>query len=208
MGEEVPQHQPAWLKDLTDKLSLIPTIQSTVQDNNNRLNDLTRTVEFVSKKLSETNEELESVKKDNAELRLSQEQLKQQVKNLKNEVVNLEAQSRRGNLVFDGFEEGEGETWEKSEEILLNFLNEHMGPVFPDGLTFDRVHRSHQKSREGKPRQIVAKFTFFKQRDLVWKNRFKLKGTNVWTSEDFPKSVKKQEINCFLTILLQKDPPL
>ena len=89
-------------------------------------------MEFVSKKLSETNEELESVKKDNAELRLSQEQLKQQVNNLKKEVVNLEAQSRRGNLVFDGFEEGEGETWEKSEEILLNFLNEHMGQVFPD----------------------------------------------------------------------------
>ena len=75
-----PKQQPQWLNSITDKLALI---QSTVKDNNDTLNGLTKTVEFLSSKLELTTTELNSIKRENAELKVSHTQLTQEIRNLK-----------------------------------------------------------------------------------------------------------------------------
>jgi len=90
-------------------------------------------------------------------------------------------------LIFEGVQESNRETWEFSEAKLLGILKENMNL---ENISFERVHRlGNTGSNRRKPRPIIAKFSSFKERQLVWNNRTKLKGSNVWVSEDYPQVV-------------------
>ncbi len=58
-----------------------------------------------------------------------------------------------------------------------------------DGIRFERVHRSPSHPIPGKTRNIVAKFTYFQDRERVRKEWKQLKGTNYSMFEQFPKAV-------------------
>ena len=50
---------------------------------------------------------------------------------------------------------------------------------------FERVHRVGKATNQrAKPRDIVARFTRFQDRDAVFQERRKLKGTNIYINED------------------------
>jgi ribA/ribD-fused uncharacterized protein len=185
----VPMDPPGWFLHYADKFDLISTIENTVRNTNERLGKLSETVEFSSAKLNDMINQLKHVKVENEKLQNANIALKKEVDGLKSQVLYLESQSRRDNLLFDGLEETNGETWEACERLLVSFLSEHL-PAISD-LKFERVHRIGDKDRlSGKPRQIVAKFSSYKQRDLVWSSRFDLQGTKVWVSEDYPQTIK------------------
>ena len=57
-----------------------------------------------------------------------------------------------------------------------------------ENIKFDSVHRMGP-TREGINRNIVAKFTFFKERGLVRRNSRFLKNTGLFVYEQFPKEV-------------------
>ena len=98
---------------------------------------------------------------------------------LKEQVCQLESQSRRDNLVFYGIPEvNEGkETWEESEKIVRGIMKDKLGlpeaeSDNSDGIEIERAHRlarprhSRNKSQQG-PRPIIIKFSKFKQREKV-----------------------------------------
>ena len=93
------------INDITDKLALIQSTVNLVMDNNDTPNGLTRTVEFLSSKLELTTTELNSIKRENAELKVSHTQLMHEIGNLTKRTDHLEAQSRRNYLLFEGIEE-------------------------------------------------------------------------------------------------------
>ncbi len=51
-----------------------------------------------------------------------------------------------------------------------------------------KLERSHRvgKKVDGKARTIIAKFSFFEDREDIWQHRSSLKGSNIWLREDFP----------------------
>ena len=106
--------------------------------------------------------------------------------------VDLEDRSRRDNIVVFGIPEESGEGPERSEEILIDLLKAH-GLINPRqnneyDPVFHRVHRlGPKKTNADKPRPIIAKCVYYKDRNLFIKNSFKLKGTSVNISEDFSK---------------------
>lgn len=55
-------------------------------------------------------------------------------------------------------------------------------------VSFERVHRLGQKS-DGRPRHIIAKFCYFKDREKAWLARSELGKENIWLMEDFPQEV-------------------
>lgn len=75
----------------------------------------------------------------------------------------LEAQSRRDNLKFYNMHGESQETWEQSENKIRTYLSEKLGI---DGCHIERAHRLPSKST---PRPIIAKFSFFKDKEKVLK---------------------------------------
>ena len=99
----------------------------------------------------------------------------------------------RDNLIFR-FRNIEETKDENTEEVLKKFLSDHLKM---NNVNFERVHRMKEKqsgttpNSVKKPRLIVAKFTFFKERERVRKSAKMLKGTNFSIQEQFPEEIEK-----------------
>lgn len=90
---------------------------------------------------------------------------------------------RRSNLLFFGIQDDPSDTWSSAENKLLEICSEHLG------ITIDpaRIERAHHlgKYGTGKCRPIIAKFTFFKDKQQILEKGHKLKGTPFAVREDF-----------------------
>ncbi len=108
-------------------------------------------------------------------------QLQTELKSLKSQVTNNEAQSRRYNLKFHGVGENEA----NSGQIVKKLITETMNIELCD-KSIARVHRIGPPPKEtrGKPWPIIVKFESYKERTQVWEERTKLKGTNIYLTED------------------------
>jgi hypothetical protein len=140
-------------------------------------------------------------------------QLQVENRKLREGLIDMQARSMRDNLIFKGVPESETETAEDIEITLKKIFTDqlHLAQELVDQLKFERVHRFG--SPVFKPRRIVARFTSFKDREAVRRNANKLKGSDIYISEQFPPEVmeerrklwpefkrcKEQNIPCRLT---------
>lgn len=117
-------------------------------------------------------------------------QLEKERDAIKGDLVYLQSQSMRSNLLFAGIEEAPNEVPEQTEQTLRNFMETHlkMAKQEVDEIGFDRVHRIGQRV-SGKSRSIVAKFTVFKDRETVRRLRVKLNDTQFYINEQFPREI-------------------
>ena len=134
---------------------------------------------------------------DNAELNIGLTNdkvttLERQNKNLADNLVYLQSQSMRNNLLFSNIDEAQNEVPDQTEQKLRQFMVEklEMAQGLVDGIAFERVHRMGPQINEGiRKRTIVAKFTLFKDREVVRKLRGKLRNSSYYINEQFPKEV-------------------
>ena len=62
-----------------------------------------------------------------------------------------------------------------------------------ENIRFERVHRipSRRDRSRSKPRQIIAKFSFYQDKDYIWSFVKNLRGTKIGIANDFPKEIDK-----------------
>ena len=106
--------------------------------------------------------------------------------NLKESVVDL----MKNNLVFEGIAEKVNETTVDVEEALKQlFVSKLEIPqVQVDEIRFEIAHRFGRQDNQ-KPRRIVARFSKFKDRELIRTNSNKLRQTNIFIYEQYPPEV-------------------
>ncbi|XP_045182697.2 uncharacterized protein LOC123541337 [Mercenaria mercenaria] len=112
----------------------------------------------------------------------------------------MQSQSMRNNLIFSGVEESDSEKPEVTEGKLRAVLVDKMKLArdYVDSLKLERVHRTGDMSasnpgrRTPKYRNIIVKFTFFKDREIVRRASSSLKGTGIFINEQFPKEVAER----------------
>ena len=122
------------------------------------------------------------------------------IEELENKAQDLEDRSRRDNLVFFGIPECNGPATEDAEAELLKILKEHkfIDPAFnPETQAyFERVHRLGPcKKDETRPRPIIAKMSFYKDKEEILKGSSKFKNSPYTVAEDFSKAtlaIRKQ----------------
>lgn len=122
------------------------------------------------------------------------EQLEIQQQHAENKIVEVQWRSMRDNLVFTGINESnlhQGET-ENCEIIIKTFLRNEMR--IEREIHFDRVHRlGFYNPQQKYPRPIVAKFTFYKDKELVRSVALKtLIGSPFGVNEQFPKEIEEK----------------
>jgi hypothetical protein len=83
------------------------------------------------------------------------------------------------------------ETPEVTERKIRQHLEDdfHIARELVDSIKFERVHRSPGAPTAGKVRNIVAKFSYFKDREMVRKRWKELDGTVFRVFEQFPQDV-------------------
>ena len=184
-------------------------------------------VKRMNSKFDKLDKKVQDLKKDNKYLKQQNESLSQQVNELTTTVMNLEtrmndaekrneqleAQSRRENLKFYGFEDDQSETWEQSENKVRSYISNELN-MDEQSIKIERAHRLFSKTS---PRPIIVKFSYFKDKELVLKSyREKRKAQQdsdqigdveggadenaqrpVRVSEDFPVRVTKARTNLY-----------
>jgi len=96
---------------------------------------------------------------------------------------------RRENLRFYGIEE-DPEGAEDTQHVLVEFMQSELGIDDASDIEFQRVHRIGTFNPEAtKPRQIIARFLRYPDRERVLSNARKLKGKNFGIAADFPKEI-------------------
>ncbi|XP_068687731.1 myosin heavy chain, clone 203-like [Montipora foliosa] len=143
------------------------------------------------KKVLELDEGLIFANAERESFKAELQDLHNQVNQLKDEKLYMEVYNRRENLRFFGIEE---EAVQKdTKEVLVNFLTKELGIEGASDMEFQRVHRlGKQNASSGKPRQIIARFLRYPDREEVTANARKLKGKNYGISADLPKEIMER----------------
>jgi hypothetical protein len=103
---------------------------------------------------------------------------------------NLEAQSRRNNLIFRGIAEDERETWDQTEEKLRAFMVDKLCFTQGEADSID-IERAHRLPGKGKGRLVITKFLSYKGREKVLRTaRDKLRDPDFSVREDYTKRVR------------------
>ena len=121
--------------------------------------------------------------------------LQKDILQLKRRNIKLEAYTRRENIKIFNVPEKGGESIDETEDVVRIMLHKKM--KIPkddvDSICFERVHQMptqmSQQHSPDKPRPIIAKFSFFQGKELVWSYVKHLKGNRRGICNDFPKEV-------------------
>ena len=191
----------------------------------NILLDIQRSVKRLDKKFDKMEKSIEGLKKENGELKAQNDKLQQNVLQLQDKVSdlskqnnvlaekyeNLENQSRRENLKFYNVDETAGETWDNTEQKVRNYIQNDL-KINSDNISIERAHRLPGKF---KPRPIIVKFSFYKDRERILRRYRELtkanrqvnasaadsdhqqNRSNIRVGEDFSERVRKQRALLF-----------
>ena len=136
------------------------------------------------------------------------EDLSAKIKHLECRNIKLEAYTRRENLKVFNIPEGRGEST-SAEDQLKKMMRDKLKIPEEDIelIRFERVHRIPTKKntsqgQNSKPRPIIAKFSFFQDKEYVWSFVKNLKNTNISIANDFPREI--DEIQKTLYPVLKK----
>ena len=180
------------------KLTAIETLERKVDSFEKELNKIWVSIEDRVKrtddKVTKVEDRVDSTDIEVAHMASKVSYLEKERNNLKDDVAYLKSQSMRNNLIFTNVPEDNSsgnESAEVTERRLRDHLHEKLkiAKETAESIRFERVHRSPGHPITGKVRTIVAKFTFFKDREMVrnlWKN---LSGTRFQMFEQFPPEI-------------------
>ena len=183
------------LSEVSEKLKVLDTLEKKVNEFDQDLKKLSASVEKdrkeYTKKLEVVGERLANLEFSGGENFDSLRKLEQENQKLKDNLCYLQSQSMRNNLVFCNIAEDSNERPEGTETKLRQFMIDKlkMAADVVEKLQLERVHRMGAPNPKYENRNIVCKFTFFKDREEVRKRSHNLKGTDYFIQEQFPSEV-------------------
>lgn len=174
-------------------------LEILVDSSNKRVGELQREVNDLKTSLEFTQKEFLDFKNDSKKWRESCKETVSSLDDVKESLISLnektdyaEAQSKRNNLIFDGINESDGESWSDSEEKVRKLMSENL-KLDPRKIELERAHRTGKSSETAtRPRPIVVKFLRYKDKVEVLSLAKELKGTNIYINEDFSEAVRQK----------------
>ena len=178
-------------KDATSLL--FNSLNQRIDDQNNTIYELRRSLEHSQHDLSEAKDELEKCKK---ELSNQSKQINENVKlinDLNDQVSRLEDHSRKRNIRIEGIEEGQQENWQQTLKRVDKLLKEKMDLKEIEVEYAHRVNKA-DKGNPSRPRTIVARLKHDSDKNLTMKNSWKLKGSRIFINEDLSdQTIRKRQ---------------
>lgn len=190
----IPGSMEQIIIDIYNRLDKLDKLDNIAE----RLGDLESTFNAVRQDLSCVKTDIDAMKNSSDMLNFNVGELGDRILNLereredlRNDIIDMKARSMRDNLLFCNIPEEQSP--ENTEKVVREFMcsNLKMTKEKVDEIKIERVHRTGPR-RFNKPRNIVAKFSYFKDRESVRKEARNLKGSNYFVSEQFPPEIVAQ----------------
>lgn len=152
--------------------------------------DLKESLEFAHKSIKTLTDRVDTQQKELSKLTKGVNGL-DQAANLKKEcTIRLESHSRRNNLIFYNIHEEQQEFSAKTESFVYTFLEQNLNMEEISEISIERAHRLGKRKEDSeKPRPIIVKFCFHKDKEHILSNARKLAGTKYGISQDFPPEI-------------------
>ena len=200
------------LEEILERLKKLDVIESSVKNIKTRLNcleertavlenfrqitekdinDLKENGNFTSSQLTEISTELKNHQAAIADLTQKAETSKELLNDLTAKNLYLEAYLRRENIRFMNIGEGSSDGPEDVEETLRDFLERELGFHDARSAEIQRVHRSG-KSKNGKPRPILARFLRYKDVQKIFSLGHRLRETDFQMFRDYPAEIVRR----------------
>lgn len=173
------------------------TIEILMQEVNNRMKllethnrDLVHSLEFTQRQVDDLTKDNKTLKEEIVDLKKEitmKTEVEDKLQTLKDRIDYQEDYSRRNNLRFSGLEENVNESWEETQAKIRRLLQNQFKL---ESVPIERAHRVGPRNilQGSRPRTVVARFNSFNDRQLILRNSQKLKGTNIFISEDLCES--------------------
>ena len=192
-GDQIltPAGMRAMLHEVLDeKIQPLTNLVANLQSELDSIKDYVKTVENTATDAFKKNGELQT---ELTQLQQEHDTLHSKYNELHQHILNIETQSRRDNLCFDGVPEESGETDAACEQKVRTLLKDNMN-IDASDMKIVRCHRLGPPRKNalppGKPRSLIVKFHFYGDRSRVWDARRKLKGSPFFVSENFPNEIE------------------
>lgn len=195
-----------WQDDITKKINKLLNIFPLFEDFKEELKSLKEENDKLRKLVKATDNEVKTLKTTldtfATDLPNIQDQLNKanlDLEEQKRRNIKLEAQSRRNNIKFFNVPESETDGSNKgTEKVLKNLLRNElkMSKDAVDHLEFERVHRiptrrNTDQADANKPRPIIAKMSFFKDKGRIFQHVKNINPTlKIGVADDFPKEIE------------------
>ena len=165
------------------------SIDAKVLQLQNKVTTLESSLKENAKAVNEMEAGITSLNADVEEIKVKPDKTIDEVTTLRQQQWFLETYQRRENLRFYGIPEQLDEqenTWEVLVDFMVNKLNLEDAPRFE----FQREHGVGKfDASQRNPRQIIARFLRYGDREQVFSRARQLKGTGMGISPDLPKGV-------------------
>ena len=172
------------LKEIMDqKDQLVSSLSTKVGKLEVELEHVKKSQNFVTNETSDMKKTMDKSLSENSK----------KLEELNIKTVDLEDRSRRDNIVVFGIPETPSDSNPENSELLITQLFKKHGLIDKDhdmdhDPVFHRVHRLGMKKEDtAKPRPIICKCVYFKDREMFLHSYGKLKGTTISIAEDFSK---------------------
>ena len=165
--------------------------QSCLEERNMKLET---SLEFAHSSITELNKKIDAQDKAIQQLQEGVKPLTKQANEEKQRSAKLESHSRRNNLNVFNIPEEKDESFQTSENVLRRFMEWlKLSKKVSKEISFERVHRiGKSNSNNSKPRPLIAKFTFHKDKKFVLAQAKNLRDTNFAVARDFTKEIVKK----------------
>ena len=110
---------------------------------------------------------------------------------LKEQLLKLDSYIRRENLKFSGISEDNNESALQCRKKIWDLFVNKLEIDHGKDIEFQRCHRMGPKPANGsQTRDIIVRFIRYGDREHVWNQRNKLRGSGVFINEDFPPEIE------------------
>ena len=176
-----------------EMLGRISALESKDKENTKRLETMQSDLDQANAEISLLREQVRSLEESLKFTQAEHEEVKERVNTCEEEQMRNEDElirqniySRRWNLIIYGIEESETENCTAQvKNVMLSSLK--INEEIVNSTKFCGVHRlGKSKQISGKPRPVIARFTCREDRELVWRQRYNLKGSRYSLAEDLP----------------------
>ena len=171
---------------LRDIMTMLVSLNSKFDSMQSDIQEVKRSNEQMKTEIEGIKETVHDLKAENDRLRKQTTDMQERLDTLTIKADDLECRSKRNNVIVYGLHRPDGETGQDCEDALQDFLTDKL--ELSRTIEFDRVHRLNSKPNS----PVIARCTYFKDKNTILKARYKLKGSNIFLGEDF--SVRVREI--------------
>ena len=170
------------------------------------IKDLKQSLLFTENSLTDANEKITNLKtcmdkyqKENMDLSHRVALAETRNIEMKERLLQLDSYIRRENLKFTGIAEDQNESSRETERKIRNIFVKKLGINYGHEIEFQRCHRLGGKTgtKLQWQRDVIVRFLWFEDREAVWANKHKLKGSNIVIKEDFPKEIEERRSKLF-----------